>query len=265
MAAHADVLDRPEPLTIPFWGSIVMHVVMIGVLSLGAVVERQHRLNMGSPTGGGLGSVTVTPVASIPIPSNGGPKNPVANDTQSQLPTPPAPPKKAAPVRKVQTAPEKAIPLYTDRAPKKQTPQPQSQSNTYRDTQKYPDNQLYSTSGQRLSSQDYAMQGGGGVRLGDNSPFGEQFGSYANLIRENIARHWQPSSLNVRSATPFVVITFTIRRDGSIVNATISQPSGNFALDNSALRAVMDTTLSALPPGFPRAQADVAMRFELGK
>jgi outer membrane biosynthesis protein TonB len=44
----------------------------------------------------------------------------------------------------------------------------------------------------------------------------------------------------------------------------ITTSSGNQTLDFSAQRAVMDANLPQLPPTFPRNQADVEMKFELG-
>jgi len=265
MASHADILERSEPLTVPFWVSLAMHVMLIGGLAVSAFVEHSHHLNMGSPTGGRFGSVTVSPVNSIPIPNRGGAENPVANDTQSQLPTPPVP-KKPAKVEKAKPAPkvpENAIPLKVDKLPKKQAPEPPPQPNKFRDQQKFNDNQLYSTSGPRMSSSTFQIQGGGAVGLGDSSPFGEQFGAYANEIRDIIGRNWRP--VDQRMGSPAVVITFTILRDGSVPKPKISTSSGNITLDNSALRAVMDAQLPPLPTGFPRPQADVQMRFEVGK
>jgi periplasmic protein TonB len=137
----------------------------------------------------------------------------------------------------------------------------QPQPNKYRDQQKYNDSQLYSTGGQRASSSMYQVQGGGGVGLGDNSPFGEEFGTYANIIRDNIARAWKPMKTG---GTPSVVVTFTIQRNGSIANVKVATSSGNQALDFSAQRAVLDAQLPPLPNNFPRNQADVQMKFELG-
>jgi len=265
MASHADILDRPEPMTVPFWGSVILHVLVLGGLSVGTLVENAFHLRMGSPTGGGMGGVMVNPVATIPLPNRGGPENPVANDTESQVPTPPAPKVKAKPAPKVKVPPPNAVALKSEKSPKR-APEPAAQPNKFRDRQIYSDSQLYSDAGQRVSSPMYGMQGGGGVRLGDSSPFGEQFGAYAKLIRDNIARNWKTTDLNLRtSAVPTVVVTFTIRRDGSVSTVKIGQTSGIETLDNSALRAVMDAQLPALPAQFPRSQADVELRFELGK
>ena len=262
MPSHADILDRPDPLAKSFWTSLTLHVAVLGLFSAGAVLET-HRINMGSPTGGGLGGVLVNPVASIPIPNRGGPENPVANDTKSELPTPPAPKEKAKPAPKEKAPPADAIAIRNDRAPKK-TREAAAQPNKFRDSKQYPVNQIYSEGGPRLSSSQYQVQGGGGVRIGDSSPFGEQFGTYANMIRENIARNWKPSNMGRTTTAPFVVVTFTIHRDGSITNVKISKSSGIQTMDFSAMRAVEDSQLPALPPAFPRTQAEVELRFELG-
>jgi protein TonB len=191
----------------------------------------------------------------------------VANDTKSQVPTPPAPKEKAKPIPKVKAPRPDAVPLPSKHAPAKRErerelePQIPPQPNKFRDQQTYNPSQLYSNVGQRASSQMYQVPGGGGVGLGDNSPFGEQFGAYANSVRNIIAQNWRP----VKTAgTPFVVVTFTIQRDGSITNVKVSRSSGIQAMDFQAQRAVLDAHLPPLPSNFPRNQADVDLRFELG-
>jgi protein TonB len=262
MSAHADILDRPEPLARPFWVSLTMHLVVLGGLTFGAWADR-HRINMGSPTGGGMGGMLVNPVATIPLPNRGGPVNPVANDTQSQVPTPPTPKEKIKPIPKVKAPPSDATPLKSDKAQTKRQAgaQPQPQINKFRDQQKYNDSQIYTPGGQRASNPMYQVQGGGGVGLGDNSPFGEEFGAYANIIRDNIASAWKPMRIG---GNPSVVVTFTIQRNGSITNVKIASSSGNQSLDFSAQRAVLDAQLPPLPDKFPRNRAEVQMKFELG-
>jgi protein TonB len=265
MASHADILDRPEPLSIPFWTSVIMHLTIIGGLLAGTLLQNRSHIAIGSPTGGGIGSVAVSPVASIPLPNRGGPENPVANDTKSQLPTPPAPPKtkaKPKPAPKTKAPPLNAIALPSEKAVKR-PPEPAAQPNRFRDQKQYDPSQLYSNAGQRMSSPQFAIPGGGGPTLGDNSPFGQQFGYYGKLIQDNVSRNWRPD-VGLRAAGP-VVISFTIRRDGSVANVNVAQSSGNTTLDRSAQRAVMDAQLPALPAQFPKNQADVELRFEVGK
>lgn len=268
---HAELLDRPEPLKKPFWVSLVLHVAVLGSLTATGLIQGHH-LSIGSQTGGGMGAFMVNPVASIPIPNQGGRENPVANDTRSQVPTPPAPKAKAKPVPKAKAPQLDAIPLKSQRAqkhereteahPREREIAPQPETNRYREQQTYNPSQLYSSVGSRASSSMYQLPGGGGVGLGDSSPFGEQFGAYANTIRNIIAQNWRP----VKSGgTPTVVVTFTIQRNGSIANVKVSRSSGNQTMDFSAQRAVLDSTLPPLPPNFPRNQADVDLTFELGR
>jgi protein TonB len=264
MPAHADILDRPEPLLQSFWGSVLLHGLVIGGLLAAGVIERASHLNMGDPLGGGLGSVMVTPVASIPLPNRGGLENPVANDTQSLVPEAPLPKAKPAPKPKVKPSRPDAIPLQSER----DLTQPRnaaSQPNKWRDQQKYDQSQLYSSAGQRVNTPQFGMTGGGGVNVGNNSPFGEKYAAYAAIIRDTVTRNWKTSDVNPRLMTaPAVVITFTIHRDGSVTNVQITQRSGIEPLDISAQRAVMDSQpFQPLPAGFPRSQADVELRFEL--
>ena len=263
MPGHADILDRPEPLLQSFWGSVLLHSLAIGGLLLAGAIERVTRLNMGAPNGGGLGSVMVNPVATIPLPNRGGLENPVANDTQSLVPEAPQP--KAKPAPKVKLPPPNAIALKSDKAPPKRPSEGGSQQNKWRDQQKVDPSQVYSSTGPRVNSPLYGMSGGGGVNVGGNSPFGERYGAYAALIRDKVTRNWKTSDVNPKLMTaPVVVVTFTIQRDGSVANVRVTQKSGIEPLDISAQRAVLDAApFGALPPGFPRSQADVELRFEL--
>ncbi|HUB82880.1 MAG TPA: TonB family protein [Bryobacteraceae bacterium] len=264
MPALADFIDQPERMAKSFWVSLTLHIAVLGGLTAGQLIP-SHRLTMGSPTGGGMGAYMVNPVKSIPLPNQGGRENPVANDTKSQVPTPPAPKVKPKPIPKVRVPEPDAIPLKSERAPIKHRAEvqpPPQPNNTFREKQTYSPSQLYSDVGPRASSPMYQVPGGGGVGLGDNSPFGEQFGAYANIIRDNIARNWKPMRAG---GAPAAVITFTIRRDGSIANVKVATSSGNQSFDFSAERAVLDAQLPALPLNFPRNQADVQLKFELGQ
>ena len=260
MAAHADILDRPDSLAAPFWTSFIMHLLVIGGLLGATLIQNQFRIKLGSPNGGGIG-VLVTPVSSIPLPNQGGAQNPVANDTKSEVPAPPPKKEKAPPAPKPKplTESEKLL-LAMEKAPNRKQPEPQP--NKFREKQQDAVNQLYSQSGQRLSSNEYNMQGGGGFRIGTVDPFGEQFGAYANIVRQNIAQNWRPTNQSARGAG--VVLTFTIHKDGSVTDVKIAKSSGNQLMDNSALRAVQDVHLPPLPLNFPRSQADVQLAFELG-
>ena len=263
MAGHADILEQQqERLTGPFWGSIALHVGLVAAVATFAIVHPLGREQWGDQNGGRVGSVAVSAVASIPLPTHG-PKNPVANDTDSEVPTPP-PKAKARP--KVETPPPDAIPIKSKSAPKKYS-QAASQPNKWREKQEDRPNQLYTPGGQSLSSNMYQMTGGGGVGVGTNSPFGVQFGWYATLLRDQVARAWRTNDVDPRlNRAPQAAVQFAIMRDGSLVpnSVKVTESSGNQALDFSAMRAVLDAgKFPPLPAQFGRRRADLELRFEL--
>jgi protein TonB len=105
--------------------------------------------------------------------------------------------------------------------------------------------------------------GGGGVNIGSNSPFGTRFGWYAQIIREKVQRSWRVDQLDPRLGNaPDAVVTYSILRDGSVRNVRISQSSGNYNVDASAQRAIIEAApFPKLPDGFERSQADVEFVF----
>jgi protein TonB len=261
MPGHADILDRPDSLRKPFWTSIILHISCAAAVLLAVKIEQGNHFLVGSPTGGGPGAVMVNPVSTIPLPSHSGIKNPVANDTESQVPEAPKPQVKVQPKAK---APEPDAIALKGRNAKSQK-EPVAPRNTWREQQKDLPGQLYSTNGSRVNTDMYQIPGGGGVGVGDNSPFGQQFGWYANELRNQVAGKWKTSDLDQRvPQTAPAVVTFTVSKDGAVSNLRIAQTSGNPALDFSAKRAVLDASpLPALPPGFPKTSADVELKFEL--
>ncbi len=263
MAPHGDILDQPERLRGPFLGSIALHLsIAAAVIGLSWAEAHRPREIWGNPNGGGgFGSVAVNVVPRIPLPTRSGPVNPVANDTENLAPEPPPKPKAQPRVR----APEPdAIPLPSRNAQRRPS-QAASTPNKWRQQQQDVPNQVYSQSGQRLVSPMIGMTGNGGaVGLGDNSPFGTQFGYYADLIKRQVAAHWHTPFLQ-SSTAPEVIVTFTIRRDGSVPpnSVRLVQTSGIPALDMSAQRAVLEAQpFQQLPPQFQRNSADIEFHFQ---
>lgn len=263
MHAHGDVLDRPDRVIFSFWGSVSLHASVAAALILYAVGEASRKPIMGDVNGGGMGAVAVTAVHTIPLPSRNAPENPVANPTESAVPTPP-PKAKPQPQKKLPNP--KAIALPDKMAPPVKIAQPdRAAPNKFREQQQDKPNQVYSTVGQAVSSTMYQIQGAGGMGLGNKDPFGQQFGYYAKLIIDQVGRHWNTASLTMQTS-PVAIVTFTINRDGSVPqnSVRISQPSGILAVDRSAQRAVLDASpFPPLPAGFPRSDAQIELRFEL--
>ena len=178
----------------------------------------------------------------------------------------PTPPPKAKAQAKVKAAPPDAIPLPSRNAERRPS-QPASAPNKFREQQQDLPSQLYSPSGQRLNSPMIGMAGGGGVGIGNNSPFGTQFGDYTSIVKNRVAQAWRTGEIDprIRSANP-VIVTFTILRDGSVPERSVQVKgrSGIAALDISAQRAILDAQpFPPLPQGFSRSSADVEFTFEL--
>jgi len=260
MSPHIDILEQPDSLKRPFWLSVIFHVSVAGVLVLYAgPLGNRILIGTKNPGGGGLGSaVTVQPI--VALPSTGGRINPVANRDDSQVPAPP-PKTKVQP--KVKEPRPDAIAL---KGAKKNPSRPAtSEPNKFQEKQQYASNQIYSSVGQKLTSPLVGMQGAG-VGPGENSPFGTQFGWYAARLQSVLAQNWRTAGIDARTQRTPAVVVFRILRDGSLASgsAKVTQSSGNRALDDSALRAVLDSfPFSPLPPGFPQSQAECEFRFEL--
>jgi protein TonB len=263
--SHADILDQSERLAPPFWSSVALHCAIAAAL-IGYGVSHGTHERWGSKNGGGFGAVAVNTVTSIPLPGRTGPENPVANNTESQVPTPPPISKAAAKAAARAKAAELDAIALKGRSKARKTPEPAATPNKWREQQKDLPNQLYNAAGQAMSSPMFGKPGSGGLGIGTSSPFGERLGWYANQLQDRVAQHWRTDDVpaQVRTA-PQVVIAFTIRRDGSLAGLPqIKQSSGLVQLDRSAQRAVVDSgPFPQIPAAFTRNTADIELTFEL--
>jgi protein TonB len=255
MHQHADILDQHESLGGPFVQSALLHAAIAGALIVSTIRFQHSREVWGSANTSAGTAVAINSVKTIPIPARAGHVNPVANDTESQVPQAPKP----EPKKQTKVPDDDAIPLKS-RLAKKQ-PRPEAPQR-YR-PQPPVQNQVFSSQAPAAVSPMFQKPGSGGVGVGPNSAFGNQFGAYTDLVVQRVTQKWQTSGL-AGIHLPMAVITFEISRDGSVKNAQIAQRSGNSTLDYSALRAVMDAgPFPPLPPNYSGSQADVELRFQL--
>lgn len=100
-----------------------------------------------------------------------------------------------------------------------------------------------------------------GVGAGD---FGSRFSWYVEAVQRRISRNWLQSTVDPSVMwAPRVVVTFTILRDGSVTNIQIMQSSNNYSVDNSAIRAVRDSSpLDRLPAGYSGSEVHVEFWFD---
>jgi protein TonB len=264
MSARTDILDQPERLRGAFMGSLALHLGMLGLFVSATVghffgSEVEH---WGDPNGGRIGSVAVNAVKTIPLYNRPAPANPVANDTASQVPQEVKP--KAKPQPKVKVPDADAIPIRSRNAKTRPAPQA-STPNKYAEEHPPRPNQLSSSTGQAVSSPLFGQRGGGGVGVGTDSPFGTQFGWYADLLRQAVEQKWQTAGIDARQVST-VTVQFTLLRNGSVAPGSVRviETSGNRALDLSAQRAVLDVgQFPPFPQQFARDRADLQLHFDL--
>jgi protein TonB len=264
MAGHVDVLEQRDTLRAPLLISAVVHAAIFSSLALFTSLGVKGVL-WGDPHAVGSGSVGITAVKQIPLPGRSGEQNLLANDTESRVPQPPKPQPK-----KIAKAPEPdAIPLRSRRTatPQESTSRTRDTARQYR-TQPDRSNQLYSDSGQRLSSNMYGSPAGGmsgAVGIGPRGGFGQRFGWYRDLLEQRVGQKWRTDEVDPRVQTaPPVIVTFDIGRDGSVRNVRILQGSGNRTLDYSAQRAVFEAApFPPLPQGYERDSAQIEFWFQL--
>ena len=258
---YADTFDAREPLGKSFLASVALHGSVVGVLVVGSFLHGSKRPIWGDKESAG-GIVGVNAVSRIPMVARSGKVNPVANDTESQVPQAPPKPK---PVQKAKEPEPDAIPLKSRMAPPKKYSSVTATNDRYRPYTDPKPNQIYSSTPGALVSKQMGMAGSGGVGLGQGSPLGDRYGAYAALLQQVIAQKWNTQDVDarIRSAPPVVMI-FTILRDGTIKGIRIKTSSGNTALDRSAERALYDVAkVDPLPAGFDRNEAEVEFNFVL--
>lgn len=247
-------MPQPDPLGKYFAGSLGTHVAIVGLLVLSGMWKFSSN-SWGSPHPS-TGSVGVTMVKTIPIPRNEAPENPLANDSESNVPQAPSPVKKIAEV-KVPDLKAIAIPDRVRKvAPKAQPPV------VFRPAQEYKANQVYSQAPQAMSSKLYGTKGAGGTDIGLAAVFGDRFDEYAGRLRDALASKFNTADIRT-SPSQFASVTFTIARNGSVSNVSLSHPSGNVLLDSAAKRAILDATIPPLPTAFDRNEATIEFRFQV--
>ena len=86
---HPDILEEREPLSRAFLAALTLHVTMLAAMGIYAWMNA-HRDSFGAQNAGG-GAIGIESVKTIPL-LHSGEQNPVANDTESQVPQQPAKP-----------------------------------------------------------------------------------------------------------------------------------------------------------------------------
>jgi len=256
---HADILDQKESLRKSFTGAFLLHAAVIGGL-VGYAWIGANRESFGDPNAGGL-AVGIDAVKSIPLPHNG-PENPVAHDTQSEVPQQPVKQEKA---QKEPPPPKDAIPLKSRNA-KQLRGKIETQPQRFKSFDDIDPNRIVARQAPAVSNPMFSeMSGAGRVGTGANTTLGTRFGEYSGRIQQLVSQKWRTTDVDqsIRTA-PKVTVSFDIQRDGSISTPRIIQTSGIATLDFSARRAILDAgPFPPLPQAFERSSATFEIVFEL--
>jgi len=250
-------MPQDDPLGKYFAGSVGVHAAVIAVVFLSGLWKFSK--NTWGSEHASTGSVGVEMVKTIPIPHRDAPENPLANDTDSDVPQAPAPVKLAP---QVKTPEPKAIPI-PEKVQRKVSPKMQSITPFRPPVEAYHPSQVYSQTPQATSSKMFGIQGAAGIDVGAASVLGDKCATYADVMRTLIAGKWNRANVNALPSQQ-AAVTFTIAHNGSVSNVKLSRSSGSILLDNSAQRAVYDANpLPPLTAPCDRNEATVELLFQL--
>jgi TonB family protein len=256
MSQTLDLQDHREPYQGAFLAAVALHVAVVLAVVLPQWLAGTSQ-PFGDPNAGG--AIGIQAVDKIPLAHRGA-ANPVANDTQSEVPQERPDTKRAAEVEKV--SPE-AVAL-PGRKPKR-TADRASEPHRFVPYSQLVENQLTAKSAPSVSNPMFSdAPGAGQVGTGMSTTLGSRFAAYAQQIREIVARNWRTTDVDSRlQNAPVVILTFDLMRDGSVQNPRLLQRSGNPTLDFSVIRAIQDSVFPPIPPGFEKSSAKVEFTFEL--
>ena len=221
-------------------------------------------IDLGSPDEGGGGGIVA--VQGVPINVvRSEEENPVANPSEHTVPAPQQR-RRATELAAPEAADEpEAVPL--EETARRESEQQQERSVGQRSARDSAPNQVNSSRGAAVNSPLFSgSPSGPGVGFGaKGGPFGSRFGAYAQILQQKVAREWRRALGQAAgvSSKP-VVVSFRIRRDGTIDSIRVTQTSGNRSLDYSAHRAVGNANpLRPLPPALGRNSIMIEMHFQL--
>jgi TonB family protein len=257
VTAPGNILVQSEPVRGGFLGALTLHLALLGGIVFSNYLAN-HRDTFGERNAGGA-AVPIEVANTIPLAHNG-PQNPLASDTQSEVPQ-----ALTKPIERVKadTPPPDAIPIKSH-TPKKPAAEQPSERNRFRSFKELDPYQATSKSPPVVSSPAFSASGAGNISLGPRTTLGDNFSAYGAQLQQLVASHWRTDTVDSRVRTaPIIIVDFDVMRDGSVRNIHILQGSGIAPLDSSVERAIRDTSLPPLPLGFPHDRASVESWFEL--
>src|SRR5512140_261924 len=186
---HADILDQKESLRKPFTGAFLLHAAVIGGL-VGYAWIGAHRESFGDPNAGGL-AVGIETVKTIPLPHNG-PENPVAHDTQSEVPQQPVKQEKA---KKEAPPPKDAIPLKSRNA--KPLRAKIEQPKRFKSFEDIDPNRIVARQAPAVSNPMFSEASGAGrIRPAAKTTLGPQSADYSARTQQTMTPTWRTAAVD---------------------------------------------------------------------
>jgi protein TonB len=110
--------------------------------------------------------------------------------------------------------------------------------------------------GASAAASNFAGSGGG--------DFGTRFSWYVDGVNRRVSGNWIQSSIDPSLAyAQRVVVTFTILRSGDVTNVQVTHSSNNASVDNSAVRAVLESKpLDRLPAAYSGSSVNCEFWFD---
>src|SRR5579859_1272765 len=188
MSQTLDLQDHHESYKGAFLGAVALHAAVLLAVVLPQWLAGTSQA-FGDPNAGG--AIGIQAVDKIPLAHRGAP-NPVANDTQSEVPQQQADPGKR---EKEEPPPPDAVKLK-GRNPKRPS---ELATQRYRPYKDIVENQLYANQAPAVQNPMFSdAPGAGQVGTGMSTTLGSRFAAYAQQIREIVARNWRTTDVDSR-------------------------------------------------------------------
>jgi len=105
------------------------------------------------------------------------------------------------------------------------------------------------------------------IKAEGGGDFASRYGWYIEAVKRKIQSNWLQNTIDpgVRAArSAHAVVQFTISKDGTVKDIRVQRTSGNMSMDNSGLRAIMQSNpMPALPPDYSGSYVQVLFDFDL--
>jgi protein TonB len=255
------VIRRDDALGGDFARSLLLHGSFVAVVFLCAWIAARTGKSWGDASAT-AGAVQATMVDAIPLP----PRQPTDQDSYLSTETVSAAPITST-AKTVETPPPDAVPITTKTPPKplktadKTTPPPplHPQPITPDPTKA----QSGESTGIRAAISSLQTRAGTTNIQPTDAAFGARFAYYVQQITQKVAAQWYTNMLDPQAAGHRVYITFQVQRDGTPTNVRIAQRSGDFTLDQTALKAVQRIdTFGPLPEAYTGSHIEVTYFFD---